>query len=186
MRLFLAIELPEEVRERLVRIQQAWPVSLNRGYSRTRAENLHITLKFLGETPDERVAPLCEALGQLPARAMIPLRIDQMVFFPPRGAPRIVGAGPSETTELIAQLHEALEAICQGMGFPREGRAYRPHVTLARARTPLPSARGQLEQAAASILPCPGMEIDEFVLMQSELLPRGARYTPLARFPFRT
>jgi 2'-5' RNA ligase len=86
--------------------------------------------------------------------------------------------------EPLLQLQSAIDAACHACGHPLESRRFTPHITLARARTPFPPpVRLNVAQAIRQLGPSPVMQVTEFVLMQSQLSPKGARYQPVARFP---
>jgi 2'-5' RNA ligase len=181
MRLFLAIELSDETRRHLAGVQEHLR-GLLRNVSWTKPENLHLTLKFLDEVPDDQVKAVCDALSAIPPVGPFPLAADGLTCFPPHGAARIITAG-MQTPPPLQELVNHIEATCKPLGFPLEGRAYRAHVTLARARTPLPPPlRQAMEQAAHSLWPGPETLVEEFILMQSQLKREGAIYTPAARF----
>lgn len=188
MRLFLAIELPEAVRRPLADLCARWKQSgIVRALSISwvRRENLHVTLKFLGETAEPRLPRLCDALQTVSAPA-IRLRPDHVDCLPPRGPVRVIGVGLAGDLEAIHEIFEQIQRATEPLGFARERRRYRPHVTLARVRQPLPPRdRPALAEAGAPELPAPEFTAGEFVLMQSHLHPHGAQYVPLARFPLR-
>ena len=182
MRLFLAIELPEEVREHLIRVQQAIAHLVPRA-SLTRAENLHVTLKFLGEVDERRTLELCDSLAKV-RNAPIELAANQLECLPPRGLLRIIAAGMSGSDKALAGVHSAIEQRCRYLGFESETRKYRPHVTLARAKGSADGGdRRKLDEASAEFWPGPSWMMREFVLMQSRLKPQGAEYVVGARFP---
>jgi 2'-5' RNA ligase len=185
VRLFTAIELPATVRQHLVTARAAIASTAGeRGaVSWVQPENLHVTLKFLGEVPDERLGRLCDAL----ARVIVePTRLvaGGLVLFPKRGAIRVIAAGLSGEVERFGRLFADVEDACASAGFEREGRIYMPHVTLGRAR-PGRNAAGlrRLRDDVAAITAGPEFTADGFVLMQSQLHPKGAIYTPAAHFP---
>jgi 2'-5' RNA ligase len=193
MRLFLAIELSGPVRRVIAEFSRRWRDEWNEELpglgtscppaSWVGSENLHVTLKFLGEVPDNQIPRICEALKGFPARP-IRLRPDRIECLPARGPVRVIGVGLGGETDTISELFHGVERACEPLGFARERRAYRPHITLARLRSFLPpSARRTLMDAGAKHLPGPEFIAAEFVLMQSQLNPKGARYIPLARFP---
>ena len=146
-----------------------------------------MTLKFLGEVADGDVAKVGEALKGVAPVGPIRLRATGLECFPPRGgAVRVVTAALEELggTGALGRLHEGIESACQGVGFPREGRAYRPHVTLARARVPLAGGqRGRLAELVKDAWPGPAFEVREFCLFESRLKPSGAEYVVVGRFP---
>lgn len=186
MRLFIAVELPEVVRQRLANLQSRLRVAAH-DVSWTKPENLHITLKFLGEASDEQIDGLCRgALGDI-AVAPMRLRPHGIVLFPPgAGGPvRIVACGFAGDVDALCRLQADVESACQRCGIPREGRKFTPHATLARARRrPLPpSARRDLEAAGQTMGDASEFACRQFVLMHSELSSAGSRYTAVARFP---
>lgn len=181
MRLFLAIELDVHFRQHLLQLQRTFHPLIPKA-PLTKPDNLHLTLKFLGEVPDPAIAPLCDSLQPLRATSSISLIADQLVLFPDRGPIRIVGAGltsPPPLLDLVSQI----ETACHTHGFPRETRPFRAHITLARPRMPLPPPlRPKLDDAANPAFPGPTMLIESITLMQSQLRPQGSLYTPVAHF----
>lgn len=186
MRLFLAIELSEPARQHLVGVQrdlQADPHSVL-GVAWTKAENLHVTLKFLGETDEQHLPELCAALSDMHVEPM-ELVADRLEYFPPRGPVRILAAGIAGDQGRVCQLYDRIEGKCIELGFPAERREYRPHVTLGRSREglgPVGSFRRNVRDATMRE-PGPSFVAGRFVLIESELLPRGPRYAVLATFP---
>lgn len=183
MRLFFAIMLPPEVQASIYRLRQqlSWlPIRP----SFTAQENLHITLKFLGEVADAEVAALASEVG---ARVFMggPLRLraDHIVFFPPGGAARVLGVGFCGDIEPLCRLQAELETMCRGRGLAAEHRAYTPHATLARFRDGLRAGhRPKVEAAWQGLAQSPEFVVDSFQLMQSVLSSKGSRYIVAARF----
>src|SRR6266498_3146377 len=132
MRMFLAIELSDEVRAHLVGVQEALARELH-GVAMTKGENLHVTLKFLGEVDERRVVELCESFAKVTS-SEVELAAEKVECFPERGPVRIVAAAMAGEIETLAGLHAGIEQRCKFLGFEKENRKYRPHVTLARAR----------------------------------------------------
>src|SRR5687767_13170747 len=131
MRLFLAIELSDELRNHLVKMQDGVR-SLATNLSFTRPENLHLTLKLLAEVPDPDVPSLTDALNTIPRVGEFSLSTTGIICFPDRGRVRVISANVNAPHNLL-QLHTQIETAMQAKGFARENRAYRPHITLARA-----------------------------------------------------
>src|SRR5580698_10581177 len=130
MRLFVAIELPEHIRLHLVRMQEALrPIF---GGKWTRPEQLHVTLKFLGETPDEQLPDLIDALTEVEMDMQILLQIKGIIYLPPHGPARIVAAGFEDVGGAAMALAERIDTACLEVGYRLEGRVWTPHVTLAR------------------------------------------------------
>src|SRR5687767_1053459 len=136
MRLFVALEVPEVERRRLAEPGRRtdW-FGLEAGnLSWVRPENLHVTLKFLGAVSDERVPEVCRSLAEVARPGRLELHVDGVTFFPPRGPIRVFVARLGGDIERLHTLQAGIEQALEPMGFPREQRAYTPHVTLARAR----------------------------------------------------
>ena len=194
MRLFTAILLPDDVRNRLAGLARSWRENWNeellgmsgREYPPAKwvsAENLHVTLKFFGEVSQTDLKPLNEALASVRSEKVAHMRADRMECLPARGPVRIISAGLSGDIPEMSALFERIEAASARLGFAREARPYLPHVTLARLRDPLPRhTRQRLAAAAEGHLPTSLFEIREFVLMQSTLGAGSPRYALAARF----
>ena len=192
MRLFLALELPDPVREHLAsviaqnQLKHAMVAKYGQDYriSVTRPENLHVTLKFLGEVDDAAVPALCDALRGVGAEPSSEVWVGHAELLPPRGPVRVIAAGLDGDVGRIELLHREVEARCQEQGFPAEGRTYRPHITLQRCRDPLPGhLRDRIRQPFESHFAGPRFGIDAFSLFESHLRPEGPQYVRLARFP---
>src|SRR5215218_5007435 len=154
MRLFIAIELPEDVRSHLIRVQDALKATLPKA-SYTKAENLHITLKFLGETDAKKRDQLVTSLEMIRTER-VELAPEKVDCFPNRGPVRIVTSALAGNIAPLRALQESIEQRCKFLGYAREQRAFRPHVTLARAR-PVLSARFRHEsdEATRGLFPGP-------------------------------
>jgi 2'-5' RNA ligase len=143
----------------------------------------HLTLKFLGETPEATLEAVRAALGPAAAEHPAPsLGVEGLGTFPPRGPVRVIWAGLGGDLEALAALAAAIESACGSCGFPRERRPFRAHVTLGRVR------RGRrvptsLHDALGEELRLPPFRATEVILFRSLLRPEGARYEGLARFP---
>ena len=180
MRLFFALELPPPLREHLVRVQNVLRPLLPR-MSWTKAENLHLTLTFLGEVDDGRVPHLVDAAGACPMKPVL-LRPAGLSLLPPGRPFRVLAVALAEDENLTA-LQACLEDRLATLGFEREGRRYHPHVTLARARTLVsPFKKAPLVDAMTQIAAPQPSPVTEFALIRSELRPTGSRYTLVHRF----
>ncbi|MGD0461163.1 MAG: RNA 2',3'-cyclic phosphodiesterase [Tepidisphaeraceae bacterium] len=180
MRLFVAIELPERLRRHLLRMQEILrPIF---GGKPVRPEQLHLTLKFLGETPDETLPRLLERLRTV---EMGPIRLTTsgVVCFPPNGPVRIVAAALEDQGLHCAQLQRDIDQAAHAAGFPLEGRRWTPHVTLIRVKDRVPASARAAGIAAVAEMAEVEFEPDEFVLIQSNLDRVGPTYATLARFP---
>jgi 2'-5' RNA ligase len=182
MRLFLAVELPQEVREHLLKVRQTLEGALPK-VSYTRGENLHLTLKFLGDVEPKRVDAITESLGHIKS-PQFELFANAIECFPHRGPIKVITAALDGTLPPLRALVESIEQRCKFLGFEKEQRGFRPHVTFARARPVLSQRfRTELEEATSNLWPGPSFSTTEFVQMESQLHPQGSIYKPLARFP---
>jgi len=192
MRLFVALDIDGVIRGRIAQFMDGV-----RGFAPdarwVSAESLHITLKFIGEWPAERLDELKRALvgirGQ-PAE----ITFSGTGFFPTPKSARVFWIGIQAGPEL-ASLAGAVDAATSALGVESEKRAFAPHLTLARTGSGRPqrvssdrtnpSFRRLQEKLAAMPAPAFGtMSPREFFLYESKLSPKGAVYTKLASFPF--
>src|SRR5690348_2054467 len=182
MRLFVALDIPEEtrraIRELISRLQ---PVA--RGAKWVRPEGIHITLKFIGWTEDENLAQIKEHLSRVPHRAAIPVAFRNFGFFPNERRPRVFFVGIDAGAEL-ARLAADIESQLAPLKIPKEERAFTPHLTLARFKTNEGLAQMQKMLASMPAHDFGAMNATEFHLYQSVLKSNGAIYTQLASYSF--
>jgi 2'-5' RNA ligase len=182
MRLFVAVNLPSEIRERLAAAQDR----LRRAQadvSWVRAENIHVSLKFLGETEEKRLERIRSALHEVAwAGAPFPMEMSGVGSFGGR-IPRVVYVGVSDGAEPLTQLAGRIEAALGRVGFPKERRGFTAHLTLGRVRSPrnAEALLAALEEFRAEKFGT--LTATQLDLMQSELRPTGSVYTVLDRFP---
>ncbi len=187
MRIFCAVNLPEDVRERaaahISRLRAATSASPLK-ISWERAEKLHLTLKFLGELESERVEALQRAAARAAESAVkFTLTLEEAGAFPAGGNPRVLWLGLREETNHLAALRERLEAECARENFPREARPFHPHITIARIRVPHTAPARHLAKLHRETKFAPvSFNVEEFIVMHSQLgAAGGSRYTPLSR-----
>ena len=180
MRLFIAIELPDHVRRHLQWMQELLRPILKAKWSRP--EQLHLTLKFLGETDHSKLPEVIEQLRAISISEPIRLSTAGVVCFPPHGPIRIVAAALQVEAGNCAKLQSAIDQACHAAGFPLEGRRWTPHVTLARVKDRLgASVRSAATEAGAGLGEC-RCEIDTFALIESRLDRDGPTYGRVASF----
>ncbi|HLL15508.1 MAG TPA: RNA 2',3'-cyclic phosphodiesterase [Pyrinomonadaceae bacterium] len=184
VRIFCAVELPEDARARVAAhvesLRRAAQGSLKITWER--AEKLHLTLKFLGEIEAERVEALTRAANRAAdVTGNFEVSLREAGAFPPRGNPRVLWLGLHDEAGRLAELQKRLEAECERENFPREERAFRPHITIARIRTPNAAARQLAALHRETDFAPATFGVGEFVIMQSQLGAGGSRYTPLSR-----
>lgn len=186
LRLFVAIELPAEVRQALAGVQQDLRKRLPPKSVRwTKPEGIHVTLKFLGNTPAESVEAIVQGL-EAAAAGFPPFSFTVAGFgcFPNTRRPNVLWVGVPQVPKDLAGLQRATELQMRRLGYEKDQRPFSPHLTLGRVdRRISASERQALAQALA------GVEVgqlgtivaEEVVLFQSDLQPTGAVYTALAR-----
>lgn len=173
-RLFIAIDLPEEVREKLLGLRVPIP-----GARWVPAGQLHLTLAFPGEVDEERQQRLVGMLERVKAP---PFRIgfDRAGCFPGPGKPRVLWVGVKPEPKLCS-LAERLRELLRACDIPQEERPFFPHVTLARLRQP--AARECAPFLCQRIgRDCPTVSVEEFMLFESRLSSAGALHIPVRRF----
>jgi len=183
VRVFAGIGLPPEMRRALAAAVD--PFRRRLGPVAWVAEgNLHVTLKFLGEVAPGRIPEIERALAEA-ARCVPPFRlvVAGVGAFPGTARPRVLWAGVPEPLELVGKLQQNMETILSGAGFPREERAFHPHVTLGRARGPVPPQAAEAFFGALSGRSFGTAAVASLALYESRLCPGGARYTVLREFP---
>jgi 2'-5' RNA ligase len=186
VRCFIAIELPDEVRGRLVRVQERL-AGLGRAVRWTKAAQAHLTVKFLGEVPDDRIALVCEAARRIAGRhPPFELTVQGLGCFPPRGPVRVLWAGVEPLPPALIDCRRECEQTFVEMGYEREHRPFAPHLTLGRvtdlrASTPIREALRAAEPFSAGTF-----TVHELIVFESVLAPSGPRHTPLARAALRT
>ena len=180
MRLFVAIEIAPEIRERIADFVSSIKPSLT-NVRWSRPEGLHITLKFLGNVSDEKLAAIKTQLQTIKA-SQFSLTVRDTGVFPNAKSPRVLWLG-LDAPPALAQLASQVDAALDSLGFEREKRAFTPHITLARFK----DRGGKINvNAALSSVPKAGfgtMTATEFHLYESKLSPQGSRYSKLASFP---
>jgi len=195
MRIFIGIDLDPDFRARIARFLDGV-----QGFAPdarwVRPESLHITLKFIGEQPPERVEAISERLRRVEGGAF-DIRSRGYGFFPTAKAPRVFWIG-IEAGPQLTEMAEKIDMAVADLGIPREDRPYSPHLTLARAggRSGSGSPKWRkgdgpntafavLEKRLAAMgeLDFGRMRAHEFILYQSQLSPGGSKYTKLLRFP---
>jgi len=191
MRLFVALDLDPDIRTRIAQFMDGV-----RGFAPdarwVSAESLHITLKFVGEWPTERLEELKRALAGVRGQPA-EITFSGTGFFPAPKSARVFWIGIQAGPEL-ASLAAAIDTVTSALNIESEKRAFAPHLTLARTGSGRPqrmsSDRGNASfkrlQEKLPAMPAPAfgtMSPREFFLYESKLSPKGAQYTKLQSFP---
>ncbi len=182
MRLFVALDIPEDIRQALAATARTWRAACPEARW-ARIEGLHVTLKFIGETPGEKLEPIKAALASVRAAVPIALHFRGAGFFPDARRPRVLWAVIEAGADL-ALLAAAVENSLAALGIARETRAYSPHLTLARFDRSRGVAALHAAIEAAGPLEFGATRAKEFHLYQSVLKRGGAEYTRLETFSF--
>src|SRR5579862_3614819 len=183
MRLFTGIDLSEEIRERLERLLMHLRPSAHLKWSPV--YNLHLTLKFIGEWPEEKLPQLAAALRSIPPRASIAAEVKGLGWYPSAHHPRVFWVGVS-AGEPLAALARDVESALTPLGIAKEGREFNAHLTLARIKDPVPLQ--PLREAIAQLesLDFGSFAPDRFFLYRSQPGSAGSIYTKLSEFPFQS
>jgi 2'-5' RNA ligase len=189
LRLFVAIELPGSVLSALTQLQhqlQRDPALANLRW--VRPEGIHLTLKFLGETPAERQRAIEAAIANAAsAQEPFELGLGRLGSFGSKQAPRVLWVDLTGDTQRLAQVQTHVEAELANAGFPPENRRFSPHLTLARIHpNRAREAAGALQQAIENTtVPLVTFTAEAVSFMKSDLRPGGAVYTRLFEAPLR-
>lgn len=178
MRLFTAVDIPDPLREALTSVQDRHDLSVRW----TDANQLHITLRFIGEVDEEQAHRLDDVLSNVdvPPVRCVPQQPSALDTLPSRHSPRVVML-ELERTESMMRLYRAVSDALEDEGLDPEERTYRPHVTIGRLDDADPEAvhsllRAEEDQSFSSF------EADHFVLYESTLTPEGAIHEVQAKY----
>jgi len=190
MRLFVAIDVPESIRALVAQTGELLKAAAPDARW-VRPESMHLTLKFIGEQPDENAEAIKSALAKVRVRSAVKLQLNSLGFFPRKRFPTVLavsvlplpasgGAGSS-----LGSLADKIEFHLEPLKIPREARGFRAHLTVARLD---PRANHAALAAALEQGPMRAdfgtFETSEFHLFRSQLQRSGAVYAKLATFPF--
>lgn len=182
MRLFTGIDLPEHVRERLERLLMHLRPSAHLKWSPV--YNLHVTLKFIGEWPEEKLPKLETALRSIQRRAEIPIEVKSLGWFPNAHHPRVFWVAVYGG-DALSELARDIDGAVGPLGIAKEDRAFTAHLTLARIKEPVPlqALRSAIEQLES--VEFGSFVADRFYLYRSQPGAAGSIYTKLSEYPFR-
>jgi 2'-5' RNA ligase len=198
LRTFVAVELPPTVQRAITGEQERIQSHLRQAGAPTalrwtQTENVHLTLRFLGDTkPDQRSALVESLQAAAVSWPVLELAVAGLGCFPNLHAPRVVWLGIGGARAALDSIQAQVERLVQELGFPAEERAFSPHLTVARARKEAPRSDLQKTgQALAAYIRSQGGEpltgsfsVDHLVYFRSDLHSGGSIYTPLATIRF--
>ena len=176
-RLFIAIDLPDDVTAQVARLCAGLP-----GIRWLDADQLHLTLRFVGEVAHDVFVDIGQGLAEVSARPF-ELRLKGLGMFPPRGAPHTLWVGVSEP-EGLTQLKRRVDRVVEDAGVESERRKFQPHVTIGRLREPPPEPRLGSWLAGRSLFTSSPFLVSGFTLYSSHLRADGPLHTREAVYDF--
>lgn len=175
-RLFLALDAPEPVGRVLATLATPLP-----GVAWTPPERLHLTLRFLGDTPVERISALRERLRALRVAGFL-LPVEGLGVFPSHGHPRVLWCGVGRGHPHLHQLRQRVDDSILALGLEADLKSFQPHFTLARVGPANPAAIAQWLHQHREFA-APPFRVERLCLYASELQPTGAVHRLLEDFP---
>ena len=182
-RIFIAIDLSAEARSACALhigvLRRTFP-SARIGWERP--EKLHITVKFLGQTSSETLAELESRLDEA-SQSFKPstVQLNGPGVFPNDSRPRVLWVGVNDADAVVAASHNRVDQVCSTLGYERDGRRYKPHITIGRVRDPHTATDAVTAHLNAHIEPVE-FRVNGLVIYESKLLPTGSVYSVVSRF----
>ncbi len=184
-RTFVGVDIGSDIRARVASLQKKL-AAIEPDVKWTETENLHITLCFLGEVDDREIPTVCRLVqGAAKGHAPFPMTVETVGAFPHLRTPRILWVGVNDGADVLTALHDGLEPGFEGLGYRREERRYKPHVTLGRVRGDKTGPKLAAALAAQANWHAGETTVQEILVMGSHLGPQGPRYTVLGRAKLR-
>lgn len=187
VRCFIAIELDEAIRRQIARLQERLQKQSgldDRSIKWVRPENIHLTLKFLGEVSDSEIIDICAAASEAAASTRaFDFEVGNCGCFPPAGSARVLWVGLTEGSEAVTALAEAVDQQLQELGYAGEHRRFSGHLTLARIKQAQVGRR--VSEICQTLEPVSlGVEhVGQIIVFQSVLTRSGPQYTALHHAP---
>jgi 2'-5' RNA ligase len=175
-RLFVAIDFPDDIKDRLVALQDGVP-----GARWVRRPQMHLTLRFIGEVNDARGKEIRSALATVESESFT-LTLRGVGQFPKRGQPRVLWVGVDDSPALIA-LYEKVERALESIGVEPDDRPFSVHITLARLKKPPPRQTVETFMDNNRRFQTDTIPVSEFILYSSLLSPQGPTYTREGVYP---
>ena len=182
-RTFVALMIPAEWADFLGAYARGLESGMS-GLSWVKTENLHLTIRFLGDLGDSGIRRVCDSVAGSAAPLAAPIaRLGGLGVFPNVARPRVLWVGLAEGAEEVTALARSVNEALNRQGFGPPDKPVRPHLTLARVRE---GAKGLDSLRNAALPPAPAAAaLDRICVMKSELHPAGARYTALKEIHLR-
>ena len=184
MRIFIAVEIPEAIKEKISYIEQELKGEVEK-IKWVNPELVHFTLKFLGEISEEGLRKVKEITLQI-ARKYSPftLNIEGMGVFPGYSSPRVIWIGVDEGKEMIGKLAEKLDKELGKVGFVREKREWVPHLTVGRVKFLREKEKLKELIYSREKIEVGKMKVENLSIIQSHLSPKGPIYKTIEKFSF--
>jgi 2'-5' RNA ligase len=183
MRTFIAIDFPPEIIQKIEKIIAYFKTQTQDDTLKwVTANNLHLTIKFLGEIPDEKLDQVKAILtDSLRNQSVFNIKIEGLGMYPNEHNPRVIWLGITAEEALI-DLHQTLDSALEAVDIKREKREFSPHLTIARVRRR--TKRSKIKEIGETLSQFKvdslgNIKVKEVILYQSELTPKGPIYTPL-------
>jgi len=182
MRTFIAVELPEQIKKQ-IEVLQAPLKKTNAFVSWVKPGNIHITLKFLGEVPEEKIDEVFSATElALKGTKSFKMNLKGMGAFPDFRRPRVIWIGAGKGGEELSDMANKIEDQMEKIGYPKEKRKFSPHFTIGRVKSPK-NIEKLIELIKSADFETEDIEVNEVTVMKSQLHPAGAIYTALKKMP---
>ena len=191
MRTFIAVELPPDIQQYLARLITLYQQAGIRDIRWTPVKNIHLTLRFLGDSSPVQLNAIKQALaGTIAAYPVFDIELGGNGVFPNLKRPRILWAG-ANIPDSLRQMQQQIETICREAGFKAEERAFSPHLTLGRfseyaSSDNVARLTKVWKENANSPAPSPSAHVTSITLFKSDLRPGGAVCSVLEHFPLKT
>jgi 2'-5' RNA ligase len=185
MRTFIAVELIADLKKKIEELQN--PLRrINADVSWVKPGNVHATLKFLGEVPEDKIEKVFEGTKTaLQGIKVFKLSLKDLGCFPNLKRPRVIWTGVDKGKQELSLMQKKIEDEMGKIGFQKEEREFSPHLTIGRVKSPKNIERLS-ELVKNTNFQTEEIEIKEVVVMKSELHPAGAIYTPLKKIALLT
>jgi 2'-5' RNA ligase len=180
IRTFIAFPLPEPVKEAIREVQEGIAASLRLSW--VKPDNIHLTLKFLGDIDPAALDPIAGIMSETAADfSFLTLSAKGIGVFPGMRNPRVLWVGLSGDIHPLMSLQAKLEEGLAALGFPKEARGFTAHLTIARIKERIDPRNLSQAMEKFSRFETDPFTSQELILYQSKLHPKGAVYTPLKR-----
>jgi 2'-5' RNA ligase len=179
-RIFVAVDISDEARHKTADYVNSLKLEFpNLRVGWEKPEKLHLTMKFLGDTNDEQLGNLKEIARNIAAKTpKFNLQIAETGVFPSARNARVLWIDVEDEKRSLTEINRLLEIECEGIGFAREIRNFKPHLTIARVKEPRGS-RQLIETHLENEFEPVGFEVAEIVIYESRLRPTGSIYEKL-------